>query len=344
MSKIDKFISITMKEILRKDPTLSVVAGYYGKVKSEIDIMEKKINNLKPIIKWAGGKTKVYPQLEKKLPTELFNGSIKNFYEPFLGGGAVFFNIIQKINFEKCVVSDINEELILFYNVVKNDPKKLILFLKKYYEEYMALSKIDKEKYYYDLRRTYNIERFNISYDDYSYLFIPRAAQLIFLNRTCYNGLFRQNHIGEFNVPYGKNYSPPFMDENSIIEISNILKKVDIKCDDFQNICKEIDGSDSFVYFDPPYKPISKNGGFTNYHKSNFTLKDQLRLLSTFNDLNSKNVLIMMNNSCINSDFNSDSIESYYERYNIDYIKSSSTMASKVEHRKKINELVITNY
>jgi DNA adenine methylase len=306
--------------------------------------MDKNINNLKPIIKWAGGKTKIYPQLEKKLPYELFNGNIKNYYEPFFGGGAVFFNIIQKVNFEKCIVSDINEELILFYNVVKNDPIKMILFVTKYYKEYMHLSEIDKEKYYYDLRRTYNFERFNISYNDYSYLFIPRAAQLLFLNRTCYNGLFRQNLRGEFNVPFGKNYSPPLIDENGIIEISKILKKVDIKCDDFQNICKEIEGSNSFVYFDPPYKPISKNGGFTNYHRSNFTLKDQLRLLRTFNELNSKNVKIMMNNSHINNDIKIDSIESYYECYNIDFIKSSSTMSSKVEYRKKINELVITNY
>lgn len=306
--------------------------------------MVKGINNFKPIIKWAGGKTKIYPQIEKRLPNELFNGNIKNYYEPFFGGGAVFFNIIQKAKFEKCVVSDINEELILFYNVVKNDPNKLISFIDKYYKEYMNLSEIDKEKYYYDLRTTYNYERFNISYNDYSYLFIPRAAQLLFLNKTCYNGLFRQNLRGEFNVPFGKNYIPPLLDVNSIIQIGNILKNVDIKCDDFQNVCEEIDGSNSFVYFDPPYKPISKKGGFTNYHKSNFTEKDQLRLLSTFNDLNSKNVKIMLNNSCVNQDNNAVSIESYYEIYNIDYMKSSSTMSSKIEYRKKINELVITNY
>lgn len=306
--------------------------------------MAKEINNLKPIIKWAGGKTKIYPQIEKKLPSDLFNGKIKNYYEPFLGGGAVFFSIIQKVKFEKCIISDINEELILFYNVVKNDPEKLIHFIDKYYKEYLNLSEVDKEKYYYDLRTSYNYERFNISYNDYSYLFIPRAAQLLFLNRTCYNGLFRQNLRGEFNVPFGKNYSPPVMDKNSIIEISKILKNVDVKCDDFQNVCEEIDGSNSFVYFDPPYKPISKKGGFTNYHKSNFTEKDQIRLLSTFNYLNSKNVKMMLNNSCVNKDINAVSIESYYEAYNIDYIKSSSTMSSKIEHRKIINELVITNY
>ena len=301
-------------------------------------------NYYKPIIKWAGGKSKIFSQLEPKLPKELFNGNIKKYYEPFFGGGAVFFNILRYVQFNECIISDINEELILFYRVVKNDPEKLFHFIKKFYTEYSILSEKDKEKYFYDIRSTYNYERFNISYEDYSYLFIPRAAQLLFLNRTCYNGLFRQNLRGEFNVPFGKNYSPPIVNGENLFFISKLLKKVDLRCDDFQNVCKEIDGSDSFVYFDPPYKPISKKGGFTNYHKSNFTEKDQIRLLNIINKLNDKNVKIMMNNSCGNNSTSIKPIKEYYEHYNISYINSSSTMSGKIEHRKKIHELVITNY
>lgn len=306
--------------------------------------MIESLDYYKPIIKWAGGKSKIFPQLKIKFPKELITGQIKKYYEPFFGGGAVFFNIMSFTNLHECIISDINEELILFYRVVKNDPEKLFHFINKYYKEYSNLSMIDKEKYFYDLRSTYNHERFNINYEDYSFLSIPRAAQLLFLNRTCYNGLFRQNLRGEFNVPFGKNFNPPIVNKSNLNFISEILKKVDLRCDDFQNVCNEIQGSDSFVYFDPPYKPISKNGGFTNYHKSNFTEKDQMRLRDIINSLNDKDVKIMMNNSCGIDSESIKPIENYYSRYNISYINSSSTMSGKVEHRKKIQELVITNY
>jgi DNA adenine methylase len=298
----------------------------------------------KPIIKWAGGKSKIFPQLELKLPSELRNGKIKKYYEPFLGGGSFFFNIIHYTKFDECVISDINEELILFYKVVKFYPEKLLQFLSKFYTEYSNLSDSDKEKYYYDLRTTYNFERFNINYEDLSYLSIPRAAQFIFLNRTCYNGLFRQNLRGEFNVPFGKNYKPAQIENSNLLYISQLLKNVNLKCEDFEAICNDIDSSDTFVYFDPPYKPISKKGGFTNYHKSNFNENDQIRLLNVFNNLDERSVKLMMNNSYGKSSSEIEPITNYYKKYNISYVNSNSTMSSKIEYRKKIQELVITNY
>jgi len=306
--------------------------------------MNLDFEKINPVVKWAGGKTRVYSQLKLKMPDELFNGKIKNYYEPFFGGGAVFFNIIKHTKLEKCVISDINEELILLYKVIKNDARKLISFVEKYLLIYNQLSELDKEKYYYNLRTTYNIERFNIDHGDYSYLFIPRAAQMLFLNKTCYNGLYRQNLRGEFNVPFGKNYHPTILTNNNILTVSELFNNVEIECKDFQDICSNIDNNNSFVYLDPPYKPISKSANFTSYHKSNFTDKDQIRLSETFRILDEKNIKLMLNNSCEKINDNTGVIEKYYEGFNISYINTSSTMSSIMDRRKKINELVITNY
>lgn len=306
--------------------------------------MEHSSYKVSPIIKWAGGKTKVFSQLRNKMPIELLNGKIRNYYEPFFGGGAVFFNIIQSLKFDKCVLSDINEELMLLYNVIQRDTKKLIDFVGKFQQQYDSLKELDKEKYYYDIRTTYNIERFNINHNDYSYLFIPRAAQMLFLNKTCYNGLYRQNLRGEFNVPFGKNYYPKIIDKNNLLAVSEILKNVKIECRDFQDICLEIDNTNSFVYLDPPYRPVSKSANFTSYHKLNFTDKDQIRLSETFKVLDNRKIKSMLNNSCINVNDKVGTIEKYYEGFNISYISSSSTMSSIMNKRKKINEMVITNY
>ena len=301
-------------------------------------------NIVTPFVKCACGKSKVYTQLQQKLPKELLNGHIKNYYEPFIGGGAVFLKIIQITSFDKCVLSDINEELILLYKVVKNDAKKLIQFVDKFQNQYNSLRNSDKEKYYYDIRSTYNIERFNIQHNDYSYLFIPRAAQMLFLNKTCDNGLFRQNLLGEFNVPFGKNYNIKIIDHNNILKAQKILSNIIIECKDFEEVCQDIHEMDTFVYFDPPYRPVSKSAGFTNYHKSNFTEMDQLRLSKLFRKLDNKKVKLMQSNSCMNVNDTTGVLEKYYEGFNISYIKSHRTMPSIVSKRKKINELVITNY
>jgi len=306
--------------------------------------MTHERTKITPIIKWAGGKSKLYSQLRTKMPDALFNGQIKKYYEPFLGGGAVFLNIIQQVNIENCYISDINEDLILLYTVVKNDPKKIIQFVNKFLLQYGALSNNDKEKFYYDIRATYNIERFNIDYEEYSATYIPRAAQMVFLNKICYNGLYRQNMIGEFNVPFGKNYYPVLLKEDNINRLSEILKRVSVKCVDFQNICADIEGSDSFVYFDPPYKSLNKKVSFTSYHKSNFSIQDQVRLSEVFKELDKRNVLLMMNNSCVLAESGLEPVEDFYKGFTIDYISSNSTMSSIVSKRKKINELIITNY
>jgi len=289
---------------------------------------------LRPILKWAGGKSRIYKHL--KMPISLSEGRIKNYYEPFFGGGAVFFNLIQSFKFEKCIISDINEDLILFYNVVRKNPLKFIDFSEKYFEIYNHLSSNDeKKKFYEEIRNTYNIDRFNIDYESYSESHIPRAAQMLFLNKTCWGGLYRQNVSGEFNTPCAE-YNPSKLKKTHIMNVSNVLKNVEIICSDFQHVCERIAGNDTFVYLDPPYKDQ-----FSEYYKTHFSDKDQERLSEVFKELHNKGVFLMMNNSYSDED---KAIEKLYKGFNIDYIDSVSTIANDPSKRKEIKELLITNY
>ena len=289
---------------------------------------------LSPILKWAGGKRRIYKHL--RMPSSLVEGKIKKYYEPFFGGGAVFFNLIQSFKFEKCVISDINEDLMLFYNVVRNNPLKFIDFSEKYFEIYNHLLTIDeKKKFYEEIKNTYNIERFNIDYKGYSDSHIPRAAQLLFLMKTCWGGLYRQNESGEFNTPCAE-YNPSQQKKTHIMNVSNVLKQVEIICSDFQHICDNIAGNDTFVYLDPPYKDQ-----FASYYKTKFSDKDQKRLSEVFKELHNKGVFLMMNNSYSDED---KYIEDLYKDFNINYIDSACMIANDPSKRKKIKELLITNY
>lgn len=301
-----------------------------------MNVMHAKVS---PVLKWAGGKSRLYKHIQSKLPKELIQGKIKNYYEPFFGGGAVFFNLIQSFEFKQCILSDINEELMLFYQVIQKDVNKLISFTEKYLQQYSLLSQSDKEKFYYDLRETYNIERFNIDYNNYSGTHIPRASQMLFLNKTCYNGLYRQSTIGKFNTPFGKVYVPSILKKDNLKCVSNIFKQVEIKCADFQDICDNISGVESFVYLDPPYKD-----NFSNYYKANFSNEDQIRLANVFKELDDRKVLLMMNNSSLKEKQGIEPVEEYYKEFKIGYLNSNSTISSDVSKRKKINEIVITNY
>ena len=296
--------------------------------------------SIKPFLKWAGGKDKLFNQLEIFLPPEIKKGEITNYYEPFLGSGAVFFNLIKQQTFEKVVLSDINEELILVYTVIQNDVEELIQILDQLKSRYLQLSDSDKEKFYYDLRTAYNYMRFNINYKKYSNAWIPRAAQMIFLNKTCYNGLYRQNLRGDFNVPFGKNFSPPLYEYDNMLLISSILKKTNILISDFEDILDQVP-QDSFVYLDPPYRPISKTARFNDYYKLGFNEKDNDRLMHLLKILNQNGVKFMLNNSFkVNDEY----VQKYYSQYNIAFIKANRMMSSIPNKRNKVSEIVITNY
>ncbi len=306
---------------------------------------ELKILKVKPFIKWVGGKGQLLNSINNHYPIELKQGKINKYYEPFLGGGAVFFDIIKKYNIKTAYLSDLNEELILVYKVVQRNVYDLIELLEKYKKQYSKLTKKDRNDLFYSIRLSYNINRFNINHKKYSELWIPRAAQMIFLNKTCFNGLYRLNRKGKFNVPFGKYERPKFYDKENLINVSKVLQKAIIKVADFSNLKDEVN-KNAFVYFDPPYRPISKTSSFTSYTgKMIFDDKHQIRLSKTFKELGKRdNKLMLSNSDPKNTNPNDIFFEKHYTGFNINRVLASRAINSKGNKRGKINELLITNF
>src|SRR5690606_32529075 len=231
-----------------------------------------------PFIKWAGGKRQLLPEIHKILPDK-----INNYYEPFLGGGALFFSLCNKNYFNKAILNDTNEDLINTYNVIKNDPYNLINKLKNIKVEY---DNNPETTFYFwrELDRTKNIVQSEID----------RAARFIFLNKTAYNGLYRLNSKGQFNAPWGKYENPNFCNEEIILNANSCLRNdnVCIINKDFENACNEAISAD-LVYFDPPYVPLNATSNFVSYTKDGFSLDEHVRLKNTIDNLSSKNVFVI---------------------------------------------------
>ena len=303
-------------------------------------------NNLgaKPFLKWAGGKTQLLKKFQQLYPAALRNKKIKNYYEPFLGSGAVFFDIAQNFEIENAYLYDINDELILSYKVIQKDPAKLIDFLLRYQQIYQKLNKKKKAEYFYEQRINYNLQRFNVDYTKYSSAWISRAAQLIFLNRTCFNGLYRVNSKGEFNTPVGDYKNPTICDENNLLAVSKILEKATIKKADYTQIKRDLKPG-SFVYFDPPYRPISKTASFTAYSKKDFTDKDQNRLAGLFKFIDQQGEQAMLSNSDPkNIDPSNNFFDDLYKDYHLIRVPARRMINADSTKRGSINEIVVTNY
>ena len=298
----------------------------------------------KPFLKWVGGKRQLLDQFEELYPTELKLKKIKNYYEPFVGGGAVFFDVAQKYEIENAFLYDINEELILTYKVIQKDVNKLIEFLYKYDSFYKRLNEKKQKEYYYEIRENFNLQRFNIDYNRYSESWIPRAAQIIFLNRTCFNGLFRFNSKGGFNSPMGKYKNPKILDEQNLLNVSKLFEIATIRKADFKEVRNDIKDN-SFVYFDPPYRPISETASFTAYSKFNFQDDEQLQLAGLFYDLNEQGHHLMLSNSDPkNTNPEDDFFETIYANYNIQRVDAKRSINSDPNKRNSIKEIVVTNY
>lgn len=299
----------------------------------------------KPFLKWVGGKRQLLNDFQNLYPKELKIKKIKNYYEPFVGGGAVFFDVAQNFEIENAFLYDINEELILAFLVIQKDVTKLLDFLYRYDKQYKKLTKIKQKEYYYDLRESFNQQRFNIDYDKYSDNWIPRTAQTIFLNRTCFNGLFRFNSKGGFNSPMGKYSNPKIVDEPNLINVSKILEIATIKKADFKAVKNDLNGESSFLYFDPPYKPISKTSSFTSYSKLNFEDDEQLQLASLYYELNEKGYKLMLSNSDPrNTDPSDNFFDDIYKGFRITRVDAKRSINSDPIKRKPIKEIVVTNY
>ena len=293
---------------------------------------------VKPFVKWAGGKSSLIPQITKYFPFELKNGQIEKYVEPFVGGGAVLIDILQKYDVKQAYAFDINKDLINCYNVIKYKVEDLIQKLDKKEKEFLALDKDERQKYFYNIRTEYNSYLLDNEID------VKRASEFIFLNRTCFNGLYRVNKNGKFNVPCGKYKNPTICDSNNLRNLSKLLKNVVFAYGDYKESEKLVD-ENTFVYFDPPYRPLSVTSGFTSYTKEDFNDEDQKELAKYYNKLNLKNAKLMLSNSNPkNTNENDNFFEKIYKGFNINEVSAKRMINANAKGRGEISELLITNY
>jgi len=267
-------------------------------------------------LKWAGGKTQMLSQYATLYPKE-FN----NYFEPFLGSGAVFFHVKQKFKPKKCFLSDVNEDLINTFKAVKEQPEALIKLLKEHKAK-------DNSREYFNQQR----ERFNTLKSG-----LEKASIFIYLNKTCFNGLYRVNSNGKFNVPFGKYPNPAILQEEKIRKASKLLQDVNISESNFSEVIKEAKEGD-FIYFDPPYFPLSKTSSFTSYQKGVFLENEQIELARVFRELHNKGCFVMLSNS------DTPFIHQLYQGFTITPVKARRAINCIGAKRGKINEIVITNY
>ena len=269
-----------------------------------------------PFLKWAGGKSQLLEQYKEFIPRD-FN----NYIEPFVGGGAVYFHLFNSGYFtddKKIVLIDSNDELINCYQVIKENVERLISMLLN--------SKFQNRKdIYYKIR------------DENPQDQIERAARTIYLNKTCFNGLYRVNSKGKFNVPFGRYKNPLLCDSKNLKAVNEALKKVEILYNDFE-ISIEFVYKDDFIYLDPPYQPISKTANFTSYTRYSFGQNEQIRLHEFYKTLDSMKCNVMLSNS------DTPFIRDLYKDYRIEVVSAKRAISCKAEGRGKINELVILNY
>ncbi len=298
----------------------------------------------KPILKWAGGKGQLLGQIGQYLPQELMRGQIDCYIEPFIGGGAVFFWIAQNFEIEHFYLSDVNFELILLYKTVQKAVDLLIQHLQKIESHYLALDEKHRKLYFLHQRASYNQTPNRVDKSNFNAAWITRSAEMIFLNKTCFNGLFRVNKKGYFNVPFGDYKNPKICNPKNLILASQLLKRATIQCLDFSQI-KSLATSQTFVYFDPPYRPLNKTSNFKSYSQFNFNDDDQKRLASFYRDLHRQGTKLMLSNSDPkNNDDNDHFFDELYLGFNIHRIQASRMINSKASRRGAISELLITNY
>jgi DNA adenine methylase len=300
----------------------------------------------KPFLKWAGGKTQLLDEFSKRLPEGLGNGTITRYIEPFIGGGAFYFYLNQRFSFEQCTIGDANKELVLAYRVIKRYIKKLISELALLESEYFAKNNDEKELFYYEVRGSFNAGLRYFNFHTYGSEWVERAAQIIFLNRTCYNGLFRVNRNGEFNVPFGRYKNPDILNRGNLGDVAMLLKDTNTRIisGDFTG-CRDFVDDQTFVYFDPPYRPLSQTSSFTSYSKDGFSETDQIRLADFFKELDARGAKIMLSNSDpLNRDSRDRFFDDLFAGYSIGRIPARRLINCNGARRGNIGELIITNY
>lgn len=276
-------------------------------------VLEQLKNGTYPIVKWVGGKRQLMFELIKNMPK-----SYNRYFEPFIGGGALFFELQP----EQAYISDMNEELINLYSVVRDNVYELIEDLSKH--------EVSKE-YFLEIRNIDRTEKYAELSD------IERASRFIYLNRTCFNGMYRVNSQGQFNVPFGHYKNPRIIDENNLLNCSELLKKTEIRCADFSEILTKVKKGD-FVYFDPPYVPLNETSSFTSYTKDGFDIDMQFKLRDICDELDSMSVKFMLSNS------DTKLVNELYANYEIKKVFASRQINANADGRGKITEVLVRNY
>ena len=304
----------------------------------KFSLFEKDRIECKPFIKWVGGKGQLLSEINKLYPVEL-GKNINKYAEIFVGGGAVLFDILSKYKLDEVYISDKNLELINTYKSIRDDVGILIKLLKEMEEQYTSLNNENRKLYYYEKRREYNNLKINIEENN-----IEKAVLFIFLNKTCFNGLYRVNKKGEFNVPMGAYKKPKICDEENLKNVSMALKKVKIVYADYRESEEFIDNK-TFVYIDPPYRPLNITSSFTSYTENDFSDEEQIELAEYIDILNKKGAKIVISNSDPkNNNIDDNFFDELYKNYNINRVKATRMLNSNANLRGAINELLITNY
>ena len=291
----------------------------------------------KPFIKWVGGKGQLIEQLEAKLPADFDNWDNATYIEPFIGGGAMLFYMLQQHpNIKRAVINDINPDLITCYRTVRDNVELLIPALRDIQAEYHALSDMEaKREMFMAVRQSYNEKNLDP---------IENTVKFFFLNRTCFNGLYRVNKRGLFNVPWGKYIQPQICDEYTLRTDSELLKRVEILEGDFEDTLSYAEGNTLF-YFDPPYRPLSDTSSFNDYTKDAFNDDSQVRLKEFCDHVNVDRHSFMLSNSdCKGKNEADNFFEVLYANYYIDRVMASRNVNANGAKRGKISELLIRNY
>lgn len=301
------------------------------------NMKNSKMTKAKPFVKWVGGKGQLLSQLEALLPTDFGIKPDLVYIEPFVGGGAMLFHVMQKYpNIKKAIINDINEDLIICYKVVRDFPEALIDYLHNIQDYYYSFHDDSKRKeFFLECRDKFNAKSLGN---------IENASLFIFLNRTCFNGLYRVNKSGKFNVPFGRYSSPIICDADTIRSDSEILKRVEILNGDFESTYEKI-GKETFFYFDPPYRPLNSTSCFNGYAKEGFNDEDQIRLKRFCDKLNREKIQFLLSNSDgFMNDENNKFFDDLFVEYNINRVWASRSINSVGSKRGKLTEIAVENY
>ena len=291
---------------------------------------------LKPFLKWVGGKSQLINEIEKLLPVD-GEKVLTKYAEPMVGGGALLFSVLSKYDFEELYISDINAELINAYIVVRDNIDLLVEKLTEMQAIFLPMNENGRKYFYYNARDKFNALQLSQE------TAVEKATLFIFLNKTCFNGLYRVNKKGQFNVPMGAYKNPTICDENNLRNISNALQNVEIVCGDY-TLSESFIDNNTFVYIDPPYRPISETSAFTSYNSDSFDDNEQIRLSQYIERIDKVGAKVVLSNSDPKN-VNPDDMffDDLYKSFKIHRVEATRAINSKAEKRGKISELLICN-